>query len=215
MASYPLFPLPVVLFPGAMMPLHIFEPRYRELLADCAADGHRFVILPPLPDDGVPTPGVVGTVAKILAIQPLPEGRSNVVVTGEDRVALQTIEPGDRPYLTGRFEAIADEAEARVPGQDDLARIRDLAQRYAAALGTIAEVEREPDLSEEPGLLSFQIAALVDWDQPTKHRFLAIRSAFERITRLLQTLPKLVAEIERRAEVHQRAPTNGKGPSGP
>jgi len=98
---------------------------------------------------------------------------------------------------------------------DDLARIRDLAQRYAAALGTIAEVEREPDLSEEPGLLSFQIAALVDWDQPTKHRFLAIRSAFERITRLLQTLPKLVAEIERRAEVHQRAPTNGKGPSGP
>ncbi|MGE0441099.1 MAG: LON peptidase substrate-binding domain-containing protein [Gemmatimonadales bacterium] len=211
MASYPLFPLDVVLFPGALLPLHIFEPRYRSMLADCAAGAHRFVVLPPGEGGTAPAAGTVGTVARIRAIQPLPDGRSNVVVSGEDRVSLAAIEPTDQPYLTGRCEVLTDDPDTQVPTGDELVRVRQLAERYATALGNIAEVERQPDLADEAAPLGFQVAALLEWDFPTKQQFLGIRSPYERIARLLQALPALLADLEARAEVHRRAPTNGKG----
>src|SRR5258707_3640359 len=79
----PIFPLPIVLFPGAPQPLHIFEPRYRQLLQDCLAGDQRFGIAYVAPDpspgaDPVPLPGDVGCVALIRSNQPLPDGRANI-----------------------------------------------------------------------------------------------------------------------------------------
>src|SRR5437667_180860 len=97
----PIFPLPLVLFPGAPQPLHIFEPRYRQLLADCLAADRRFgvtyVAPPRAPDDDpAPRPGDLGCVALIRSTQELPDGRSNVLTVGERR-----------------FEPIAADAERR------------------------------------------------------------------------------------------------------
>src|SRR5204863_219446 len=83
----PIFPLPIVLFPGAPQPLHIFEPRYRQLLQDCLAGDRRFGIAyvapDPAPDaDPVPNPGDVGCVALIQSNQPLPDGRGATGVAG-------------------------------------------------------------------------------------------------------------------------------------
>src|SRR2546422_10154896 len=84
----PIFPLPIVLFPGAPQPLHIFEPRYRQLLQDCLAGDRRFGIAyvapDPAPDaDPVPNPGDVGCVAPLRANQPPPDGGPNVPTLGE------------------------------------------------------------------------------------------------------------------------------------
>src|SRR5205807_1315981 len=83
----PIFPLPIVLFPGAPQPLHIFEPRYRELLADCLAADRRFGIayVPaeyPPGSEPLPRAGDVGCVALIQNTQGLPDGRSNILTVG-------------------------------------------------------------------------------------------------------------------------------------
>src|SRR2546430_8767288 len=90
----PIFPLPIVLFPGAPQPLHIFEPRYRQLLQDCLAGDRRFgvayVAPDPAPDaDPVPNPGDVGCVAPIPANQPPPHRRPHVPPVGERRFVLR------------------------------------------------------------------------------------------------------------------------------
>src|SRR6266705_1321721 len=90
----PIFPLPIVLFPGAPQPLHIFEPRYRQLLVDCQDGDRRFGIAYVAPDgapaaDPAPSAGDVGCVALIRSIQPLPDGRSNILAVGERRFVLR------------------------------------------------------------------------------------------------------------------------------
>jgi Lon protease-like protein len=212
MVPYPLFPLPVVLFPGALMPLHIFEPRYRAMLADAAQGDHRFVLLPPGPLGDAPLPGAIGTVARVRAIQPLADGRSNIVVGGDRRVSLVRLVPTDKPYLIGAVDDLLDEPETQAPSAADIATLRERGERLATAMGVIADLERQPEFSDDPAVLTFQIAALVEWDDAEKRAFLSIRSVRERATRLLHLLPALVADAEDRAAVHRRAPTNGKGP---
>jgi Lon protease-like protein len=207
---FPLFPLPIVLFPGALLPLHIFEPRYRALVADAVAGSHRFGILVP-DDQGEPRAGAIGTVARIRAIQPLPDGRSQIVVSGESRFRLTAIVPADHPYLVGDTESYDDEPDIQVPTADEIATLETLGERYAAALAVVEDGERAFELSRDAGLLSFQIAGLLDWDLETKVHFLALRSAAGRIGRLLHGLPKLVERIESYALVHSRAASNGSG----
>jgi Lon protease-like protein len=207
----PLFPLETVLFPGALLPLHIFEPRYRTLLADVVEGQHRFGLLPPGAEGEAPPAGVVGCVARVRAVQPLPDGRSNIVVSGETRFSLVQVLPSDKPYLLGEVTQLDDLPDVQVPSAQELAGLRSLAERYAAALSKINDIEQEPELIEDPGLLSFQVAALLEWDYPTKLHFLAIRSATERVTRLIHSIPTMLIELEARAMVHQRASRNGTG----
>lgn len=211
MTSYPLFPLPVVLYPGALMPLHIFEPRYRLMLADAAQGDHRFALLPTGTDSEAPEAGAIGTVARIRAIQPLTDGRSNIVVSGDRRITLSALVPSAKPYLIGAVDDLADLAETLVPSPADVAALRDHGERLARALDQIADVERDPEFADDPATLSFQIAALMEWDIAEQRPFLALRSVLARVTRLQHLLPALVAGAEARAAVHRRAPTNGKG----
>ena len=89
------------------------------------------------------------------------------------------------------------------------------AVRYAEALATLNDVEREPEFADEAGTMTFQIASLLEWELPVKQHFLAIRSATERVARLLHALPSLLGSLEARAQVHRRASLNGKGGSPP
>jgi Lon protease-like protein len=207
----PLFPLPVVLFPGALMPLHIFEPRYRVMLADCVEGDHRFGLLAASEDEPAPTPGAVGALARVRAVQPLPEGRSNIVVSGDGRFVLERILPSEKPYLVGEVAELVDLPDVEVPRAEQMAVLRKLGERYGAALGVLNDVEREPDFSDDPAVLTFQVAALLEWDLAQKRHFLSVRSPLERVTRLLHAVPALLREVESRAQVHRRAVGNGAG----
>src|SRR5690348_17922654 len=106
----PIFPLPVVLFPGAPQPLHIFEPRYRQLLADCLAADRRFGIAYVTPHrapavDPAPDLGDVGCVALIRSSEPLPDRRSNILAVGERRFALRRWVAGSHLYPPAEIEA--------------------------------------------------------------------------------------------------------------
>lgn len=207
----PLFPLTLVLFPGALLPLHIFEPRYRRLLTDVSAQHRRFGILPPGEDGELPPSGTVGCVALVRGAQTLPDGCSNIVVSGEERFRYLNAAPAETPYWQGMIEPLPDIADAQVPSDVEIIRLHALAERYAAALEARSDQVLELRFSRDPATLSFEAAGLLEWPFEDRQRLLESRSVRERVTRLLHALPALVQSAEQRAHVHGRAKQNGHG----
>jgi len=143
--TLPLFPLRTVLFPGALLPLHIFESRYRELLAELAirpTEERLFGLLPPGLDAELPEPGAVGTVARLRGIQQLADGRSNIVVSGERRFVFHSPAPAVTPYLQGTVEWFDDEPETRIPAEAEVLRLAGRASEAASALREAIELQR-------------------------------------------------------------------------
>ncbi|MDH4348859.1 MAG: LON peptidase substrate-binding domain-containing protein, partial [Gemmatimonadota bacterium] len=90
----------------------MFEPRYREMLADCLADQRQFGIT----RASQPTAGTLGTVAGIEAVHPLPDGRSNIVVSGKQRFLVRSVPTQFTPYLLADVETITDDDDSAPPG---------------------------------------------------------------------------------------------------
>jgi Lon protease-like protein len=211
----PVFPLPLVLLPGAPLPLHIFEPRYRAMLADCMAGDRRFGILfrPEGLEETDLLPGDVGCVAHVETVKQLPDGRSNILVTGQDRFALAGWVETPHPYHVANVAAYADEAES----PDDLAplaaEVTTLFARAARAARTLAsDPDPVPKLPDDPGLMSFSVAAYIDLPPEFRQTLLASRSPATRLRELRGLLRRAVAPIESRAAVHTQARANGSGP---
>jgi Lon protease-like protein len=214
----PIFPLPLVLFPGATLPLHIFEPRYREMLADCRRGDGRFgiVLATGGPERALPR-GHVGCVAEVQEVQPLPDGRSNVVVEGAERFRFEEFVESPASYHVGE---VAPYEDAPVEDPTDLraldAEVRALFARVARAARAIADDNDPlPTLPPDPALLSFRVASLVDLDNAARQKLLVSRSAVERLREIEELLSRAADGIEERAAVHVRARTNGHGPGQP
>jgi ATP-dependent Lon protease len=209
-ARLPLFPLDVVLFPGELLPLHIFEPRYRQLLSDCLEGDERFGITPA----GTPGPGTIGSVARIRATEPLADGRSNIVVLGEERFGVRALLEEGTPYLVATVELFEDQA-GTAPLPAELAELRRLGGDLRTSLGILADRPGEaPEWADSAELLSFQVAALAETDIDTRVRLLRGRSTRDRVRTLIEILPDLITGVQGRAEVHVRARFNGKGHHG-
>ncbi len=209
----PIFPLPLVLFPGASQPLHIFEPRYRQLLADCMDGDRRFGIVYAAPDqkhDPEPAPGDVGCVAHILSTQGLPDGRSDILTTGEQRFVLLEWLATDRPYRMARVEEFVDDAGDDTESEGLVINVRKDFLRVMDALE-----QEPPELPIDPEALSFRVAASLELEAVAKIALLSIRSTTVRLRRLAALLQPLAADAERRAVVRHRARSNGKGGAHP
>ena len=213
----PIFPLSIVLFPGAPQPLHIFEPRYRQLLEDRLAADRRFGIAYVAQDevpsaDPAPNPGDVGCVALIRSTEPLPDGRSNIVTVGERRFVLRRWVPGPQPYRVADVEEFDDEPVDAAEVSTLAADVRAGFARLAHALGVLTERgDEDIELASDPGLLSFQVAAALKLDVDAKRALQAGRSTSVRLRQLATVLGPLVADAERRAVVRRRAQGNGQG----
>ena len=145
----PLFPLPLVLFPGVPLPLHIFEPRYREMLADCLAGDRRFGIVFAAEDDPEgPRRGAVGCIAVIQSSETLPDGRSNILVVGGDRFAIARLVAGVRPYLLGEVVTYGDIEEPPEPLGTVARQLRDVFERVGRAARGLRRVSEGPALDE-------------------------------------------------------------------
>src|SRR5256885_11705210 len=110
----PLFPLPVVLFPGVPLPLHIFEPRYREMLSDIRIGNNFFGLSyfdSSTSEKDVPPAGHVGCVAEVTEEQALPDGRSNVLTIGLIRYRVDEYVDSAGPYLVARISFFEDNDE--------------------------------------------------------------------------------------------------------
>src|ERR1700756_1347891 len=113
-AELPLFPLPAVLFPGMPMPLHIFEPRYREMLTDIRAGNNLFGLSyfdREASEKDMPPAGHIGCVAEVTETQGLPDGRSNILAVGVIRYQVESYVERENPYLVARVNYFEDEEE--------------------------------------------------------------------------------------------------------
>jgi Lon protease-like protein len=211
----PLFPLPLVLFPGAPLPLHIFEPRYRRMLADCLAGDREFgiVYLPPNVGERDLASGRVGCVARIDDSVTLDDGRSNVLVTGGARFALDGFVECEMPYHVARVRDYTDVPEDDLQIAAAAARVRHLFGRVGRAARELADDRTPvPSLPDDGARVSFAVASHIDLDPSARQRLLESRSPTERLDELERLLAGAVAPLERRATVHERAKSNGHGP---
>jgi Lon protease-like protein len=209
-ARLPLFPLDLVLFPGELLPLHIFEPRYRRLLTDCLESDRRFGITQALE----PGPGTLGTMALIRGAEPLADGRSNIVVLGQRRFGVRSLLEEGTPYLVAAVEAFEDLPET-APRPAERAELEQLAGQFRSSVATLADTAADPPAWEaDPESFSFQAAALLESDPGLRVPLHAERRTRLRVRALLELLPPRIHAVTSRAEVHVRARSNGKGHHG-
>jgi len=212
----PIFPLPVVLFPGMPMPLHIFEPRYRQLLADIRAGDNLFGLSyfdSSSTDKDMPQAGHIGCVAEVTETQALPDGRSNVLVVGVIRYQVEDyVERGDS-YLVVRANYFEDNDEDTTELSGNAHEVAGMFMRVANAIRVISDERGNlPDISDtEPQKLSFLVAAAMELDVETKQQLLELRSTSERLARLRDQLARVVKGYEERARLHTIAKGNGHG----
>ncbi|HEX8138986.1 MAG TPA: LON peptidase substrate-binding domain-containing protein [Pyrinomonadaceae bacterium] len=211
----PLFPLPVVLFPGVPLPLHIFEPRYRQMIADIRVRDNLFGLSyfdPGTPAvEERPSVGHVGCVAEVTEVQPLPDGRFNILTIGLVRYRIDAyVERGD-PYLLAQVSFFEDEEEAEELLKRRAEEVTEIFLRIARAVRILNDERAAlPELPEtEPERLSFLIAAAVDLEAQVKQELLELRSTAERLERLRDLLMRAVGGYEERARVHAIAKNNG------
>src|SRR5688572_7663885 len=133
-SELPVFPLSVVLFPGVPLPLHIFEPRYRQMLSDIRAGNNLFGLSyfdPSTTEKEIPPAGHIGCVAEVTESQSLPDGRSNILTIGLIRYRIEEYFERDKPYLLARVSFFEDEDE-------DDERLRESSRDVAESFTRIA-----------------------------------------------------------------------------
>ena len=210
----PLFPLPLVLLPNELLPLHIFEPRFRQMLADVKDEQNLFGVTYFEPKEDFiekPPTGSIGCVAEVREAQTLPDGRSNILVIGVIRYRLIDYVEAGEPYLVGDLEFFEDYVE-------DENLLNPLADEVFALFKRVARAAHKlsgergafPDVPQTaPQALSFLVTAAFNLEPDLKYQLLETRSTIERLTRLREILLQAVDKMEESAEIHKIAKTNG------
>ena len=199
MVEIGLFPLELVLLPGEQLPLHVFEPRYRELIGECLEGRQEFGLV--LSDEsGMREVGTTAAVIEVL--ERFDDGRLNIVVEGRDRFRLLEETEG-RSFRTARISPLGDDLEE--PTLEETRRCLTAYRRLAEAAGTAAgEPESEADR------LSYWIAAQVDFGAEIKQQLLELCSERELTVKLAELLDRARDAVRFARTARERAATNGR-----
>jgi Lon protease-like protein len=186
--TLPLFPLGTVLYPGLVLPLNIFEERYRQLVRDLldGPEPRRFGVIAIREGretgiDGVSALYDVGCLATVRDVTELPDGRYELVTIGTDRFKLRGLDDS-KPYLRGEVELldeqVGDDAETKLA----VAAVQRGFRGYLDMLATKGSATiNVPELPDEPILLSYLVAASVIIDLPERQGLLAQPTALRRL----------------------------------
>ena len=196
MPTVPLFPLRTVLVPGLVLPLHVFEPRYRLMVAELAEapEGYRgFGIVAMRPGcseaDGFSGLYEMGTMARITNVDELPDGRYDLVTVGARRFTIEALRPG-RPYPRAEVrlydEPIGEPVRTFFLGQEAI-RLLGIYREVIARWGVIqmAQIDNLPD---DPVVLSYLIASAIVTDLPERQALLGIEDAERRLDAVCEVL---------------------------
>ena len=198
----PVFPLDVVLFPGAVLPLHIFEPRYRQMVKSCLKEKSEFGILLSLPK-GV---AYVGCTAEIVeVVKRYDDGRMDILTVG--RAPFRVIRLyTENPLVEGQVDYLEDRG---IPSNPRIRR--ELIELYEACHTLIFDdypKNADGDSSQE---LSFVVAATLPMDLLWKQQILELRSEADRQERLVAYLREWAPHLQKTGALRQRAGGNGHG----
>lgn len=211
-----IFPLATVLFPGAVLPLHIFEDRYKKMMRYAIDHGGLFGLQycgdAAIGQETPPATGSIGCIAKINAVVPLEGGKMNIVSTGLIRYRILGLQQAT-PFILARIEPLTDDLE---PGAD-LNRIFDdiveLCRKFLAAAQALDEspAPANQDLPDEPEPFSLLVASALPIDNDSKQTFLEMTSTRLRLSRLRPFVTSALSDYADRLKIQQMAKSNGHG----
>jgi len=198
----PLFPLNVVLLPGAELPLHIFEPRYRAMVKDCLAEKSEFGMLLSMPK-GLAR---VGCTAEIRAVvKRYDDGRMDILAVG--RAPFRVLDLfQDNPLLEGQVDYLEDRETAPNPRMK-----RELIELFEACHTLIFDDYPKNLQGDPPEELSYLVAAALPMDLLWKQQILELRCEADRQERLVTYLREWAPHLQKRDAMRQRAGGNGHG----
>jgi Lon protease-like protein len=209
----PLFPLNTVLFPGASLPLHIFEERYKQMINQCLESRSPFGVLLIRSGSEVRAPAEpfeVGTTASIVHVQRLQEGRLNVVCVGGQRFrVVRTID--DQPYLVGEVETLASRDEGPQASDRADTAVALFGEYYRLFLALSGQWARELGMPGEPGPLADFIGSRLAVSLWTKQRLLEELSIGRRLEMEVEILSDAIREMTPRVQAAQASRWRGFG----
>ena len=197
--DFPLFPLGLVALPSELVPLHIFEDRYKAMIARCMEEESEFGIVW-MADDGLRPIGCACEIAEVL--EELPDGRVNLIARGTRPFRISERQDA-LPYPAGAVEFL-DDRDEDLDGE--------AAERAHAAYAELVlqATDRTPDAEEIGAMSAYQMAATVEFGLDAKQGLLDLRSESARlklVTRLFRAALKRLDFVER---AQARARSNGK-----
>ena len=195
---FPLFPLGLVLLPGEVVPLHIFEDRYKTMIGECLERESEFGILW-MGDDGLQEVGCCARIDELL--ERTEDGRMNIVVRGSRPFRLER-RIDDMEYPAGDVEVLDDHGDA---GPDETAAAR---ESYATLVERVTDTR--PEEEDLEGLSAYEMAATIAFDLDAKQELLALRSESERLLLLTSLCATALERYEQAERAAERAKTNGK-----
>ena len=216
-----LFPLNAVLFPGAVLNLHIFEPRYKQMVTECIEGGESFGVCLIRDGDEAGDPGVmpyeVGTTAEIGNVTPLENGRYYISTVGRRRFRVERVLARE-PFLTVEVAYLPDDEPEDFSAIDVLVReIRAVFRDYLRLLVEFSGMHADIELPENPVDASFLIGDALQVADSMKQRLLELSSTEQRLTVelgfLRRLLPQLRSLLERKRESPPEQPSAAPGGS--
>ena len=192
-----LFPLDVVLFPGAPLPLHIFEPRYKEMISECLEQKRPFGMVRAQKD----SLAEVGCTAVILNVfKKYDDGRLDIATQGKQRFEIVQLNQ-ERAFLQG--EVILFEDDPSQVATDDLDAVIKLHEQLLTILGQEVQIARD----QRP--ISFQLAHDLPVDLDFKQTLLEMKSEAERVETLLEYYRATIPKVEKTLRAREKASGNG------
>ena len=198
---FPLFPLGLVLLPSEVVPLHIFEERYKTMIGVCLDDEREFGLLW-LAKDGLRDVGCAASVAQLL--ERMPDGRMNILVEGTRPLRLlRRVE--DLPYPAGQVELLEDEPAAAGAAGGALAEAR---ERYADLIERVTD--KRPEDDDLAGMGAYRMAATVEIPLAAKQELLELRSEEARLRRVAQLFAEILKGLDFAERAGEVAKSNGR-----
>ncbi len=198
MSLLPLFPLDLVLFPGTPLPLHIFEPRYREMISECLDQKTSFGVVR-AKEEGV---AEIGCTAEIITVaKKYPDGRMDIMTEGRQRFEVMQVSQ-ERSFLQAEVLYLQDEPAHAAA--EDIAQ----ALKLRGEFFELAGVSAASSGTEGPAL-AFNLVGPLPLDLDFKQTLLGMKSEAERMPAVVSYLEAILPNLRRTVLVRQRAGGNG------
>ncbi|MDQ2873049.1 MAG: LON peptidase substrate-binding domain-containing protein [Candidatus Eremiobacteraeota bacterium] len=198
-----LFPLNAVLFPGTPLNLHVFEPRYKQLIGECIDAGEAFgvVLIRDGQEAGDPSvqPHDVGSIAEIVEVTRLPFGRFYISTMGRDRFRISEIISRE-PYLTVEVELIGEDRAEDGDVESLAGDVRAAFLEYLDVVVQFSGQESALDLPGDPQRMSYVVGDALQVADSMKQRLLELDSTVQRLTVELSFLRRLLPQLHKLLE---------------